>query len=242
MIEGLVSAVFECMDMDQMGMGLEFQFPPDLSLKLPQIEIDGIEYELPDYNVNLPSLDMPGLGGLVQQLIDMIMEQIGEINQFIPPDQENLPSLNMFDLSSLFDIVLSQVPMQQISQQDLPDISFSNPDASLPDIPFEFPEMPGIPGLPSFPDFDPTQMIMFIKGLVQGILEALKSIIESIISLSPKLPSIPDIQGWLLDGVLGSLDFPDIPDFIPDLIQSIAVTLGCIQGAILDAMTSVFQG
>lgn len=250
MINALVSDCVECMNFNKLKeFDFKIEIPPitlptfefEFNIESPIPEVEIPKPQIPDPNEYLPSIDMPGFQGLLNGLLQMLMDKFQDIQQFIPPDPLELPDLNMFDLQGMVDDLLQKLKDQgalpPFDQPDLSDLGISIPQYGMP-------EAPGIPALPQFPNFDPSQLIKLLMGFQQSMLDMLKGILESVISLQPKIPTASEIQQMLYDAIKGLL--PNLPEFpeleypylgLPEL--PMLETCGCMQNQIESLASSL---
>ena len=169
----------------------------DVNLNIPPLP--GFPGSGLTFNFEWPSIGMPGFPTLVAGFFGALLAGINYVLKFIPPDPMKLPS---FPGISLFvDGFMGAI-------QGLPALPAFNIDVpGAPSIPF-----PGIGG-PSIPSFTGEAMIKMIGMFIAVPFLIIKGIIDGILKLQIKLPTVDIIVGLFTSTGLG-LGFP-LPSLEP---------------------------
>ena len=137
-----------------------------------------------------PKIGEPGMPPILMGAIGAMLGPAAPVLKFIPPNPDIVPDIQKL-LTNLPSIVIK---------------GFTDAAVGLPSLTFEVSglkvEIPGV----EVPNFDPTSIINLIKGLILAPIKIFTDILNSLIKLSPKFPTLDGIIDILI-GALESVGF-----------------------------------
>ena len=151
-------------------------------------------------------LTMPGLPTMIAGSFGALNAGMEFVADFLPLDPLNLPSLPTIDLFvEGFTLAAPGLPSIPGGTVDLPGISVPVPEIAG----FDYPPLPAVPDMPSLPTFDPTCVINFAGMMIGLPFLLIKGIVDDMLNLEFKLPTLPEIEGKIVDLGL-SIGIPEV--------------------------------
>ena len=134
---------------------------------------------------SFPKIGEPGMPPILMGAIGAMLGPAEPVLKFIPPNP---------DIVSDIEKLLTNLPHLIVK-------GFTDAAIGLPALSFDILGIQvNTPGS-KIPDFDPSSIINLIKGLILAPFEIFTGIIESLINLQPKFPTIDDIINILIDSL-----------------------------------------
>lgn len=132
-----------------------------------------------------PKIGEPGMPPILMGAIGAMLGPAAPILNFIPPKPETIKDIQNL-LTNLPSIVIE---------------GFKGAAKGLPALSFEVSGIKvTIPGV-NVPNFDSTSIVNLIKGLILAPINIFTGILESLIKLQPKFPTLNDITNILADAL-----------------------------------------
>lgn len=134
---------------------------------------------------SFPQIGDPGMPPILMGAIGAMLGPAAPVLNFIPPNVDIVPDIKDL-LTNLPSIVIK---------------GFTDAAKGLPALSFEVAGVKvAIPGV-DVPNFDPKNIINLIKGLILAPINIFTDILNSLISLQPKFPTLDGIIDILVDAL-----------------------------------------